>query len=149
MSCLCTGSTHDSVAFDVSDLARKLREGALPSGFWLAGDPAYAFRILIRRWGIFWRPLNYALADILPILSSAMRLHNFAIDEDGVQNAHFDRDAHDSELRDAAFAHWWSFATALSQRRNDSNGHRQDLESNELRDKLKEFLEMRGILRPF
>ena len=41
MSCVCSGSTHDSVAFEVSELGRQLRAGKMRSGFWLAGDPAY------------------------------------------------------------------------------------------------------------
>lgn len=41
MSCRCSGSTHDSVAFDVSELAEKLRVEGLRPGYWIAADPAY------------------------------------------------------------------------------------------------------------
>eukprot|EP00171_Calliarthron_tuberculosum_P022194 IDg22194t1 len=41
MSCRCSGSTHDSVAFDVSDLAARLRAGEMIPGYWIAADPAY------------------------------------------------------------------------------------------------------------
>ncbi len=42
MSSLCVGSTHDSVAFSVSGLPRRLRNGELLSGFWITGDAAYS-----------------------------------------------------------------------------------------------------------
>lgn len=41
-SAVCKGSTHDSVALDISYIGRYLREGKVPSGFWIAGDDAYA-----------------------------------------------------------------------------------------------------------
>ncbi len=37
----CAGATHDSVAFSVSSLESRLREGIQPSGQWIAGDDAY------------------------------------------------------------------------------------------------------------
>ena len=33
MSCRCVGSTHDSVAFHVSSMARRLRQGEMPAGY--------------------------------------------------------------------------------------------------------------------
>lgn len=41
-SAVCKGSTHDSVALDISHIGRYLREGKLPRGFWIAGDEAYS-----------------------------------------------------------------------------------------------------------
>ncbi len=41
MTSQCVGSTHDFVAFHVSAFARKLRDGRLPYGYWIAADPAY------------------------------------------------------------------------------------------------------------
>ncbi len=41
MSCRCTGSTHDAVAFDSSGLAARLLRGDMKPGYWIAGDPAY------------------------------------------------------------------------------------------------------------
>ncbi len=146
MTCLCCGSTHDSVAFEVSQLAAQPRTTGLLPGYWIAADPAYvcshglltlwskskltgerglfcdsfnfyhsshrmhaeqAFGISIRRWGLFWRPLEFALVDTPRILSAAMRLHNFAIEEDGHRACNFSRDPHDTELQNAAFAVWW------------------------------------------
>lgn len=40
-STMCVGSTHDSVAFELSNIADYLRSGKLPKGFWIAGDEAY------------------------------------------------------------------------------------------------------------
>ena len=41
MSCRCTGSTHDAAAFDVSELAVRMKYGELKDGFWIAGDAPY------------------------------------------------------------------------------------------------------------
>jgi hypothetical protein len=44
VSAISPGSTHDSAAFAMSSLFEKLREGALPPGYWIAGDEAYVCR---------------------------------------------------------------------------------------------------------
>ena len=41
LSAKFVGGTHDSMSFSVSSLARRLREGSLPPGYWYAGDEAY------------------------------------------------------------------------------------------------------------
>jgi hypothetical protein len=41
-SCLCAGSTHDSLAFDASSLGHYLQAHGLPAPYWIAGDEAYA-----------------------------------------------------------------------------------------------------------
>lgn len=41
-SAVCKGSTHDSVALDISHIGQYLRESKLPRGFWIAGDEAYS-----------------------------------------------------------------------------------------------------------
>ena len=38
----CYGNTHDSQAFKMSELAAKLESGALPPGYYIVGDEAYA-----------------------------------------------------------------------------------------------------------
>lgn len=38
---MCTGSTHDSVAFSASGLERRLRETGMYPGFCIADDPVY------------------------------------------------------------------------------------------------------------
>lgn len=41
MSCRCVDSTHESLAFYTSYFAQRLRDGALNSGWWIAGDAEY------------------------------------------------------------------------------------------------------------
>lgn len=65
-----------------------------------------AFGILVRRRVILWRPLSYVLVDTIPIVSAAMRLRNFDIDEDGKELRTFAIDATQSELQNAAFERW-------------------------------------------
>ena len=36
----CTGSTHDNMLFDVSNLSSMLQAGAIPFPFWIVGDEA-------------------------------------------------------------------------------------------------------------
>lgn len=38
--CMCTGSTFDTVEFESSGLARRLKAGNVVSGYWIAGDAA-------------------------------------------------------------------------------------------------------------
>lgn len=40
-SAKCSGPTHDSVAFSISNYARRLNAGDLPSGYWSVVDDAY------------------------------------------------------------------------------------------------------------
>jgi hypothetical protein len=40
-----------------------------------------AFGILVRRWGVLWRPLRQKFARRAPLIGALMRLHNFCIDE--------------------------------------------------------------------
>ena len=40
-----------------------------------------AFGILIRRWGILWRPLQVAFASRAPLIAALMKLHNYCIDK--------------------------------------------------------------------
>ena len=39
-----------------------------------------AFGILVRRWGVFWRPLEVRFGRRAPLIGAAMRLHNYCID---------------------------------------------------------------------
>ena len=41
MSARCSGSTHDSVAFAVSNVAQNLSATRLPHGYWIAADLLY------------------------------------------------------------------------------------------------------------
>jgi DDE superfamily endonuclease len=41
MSAMAVGSTHDSLAFSLSNLGIALEHGGLPDGHWIAADAAY------------------------------------------------------------------------------------------------------------
>lgn len=41
VSAMCVGSTHDSLAFELSSVAHYIKSGHLPLGFWIAADDAY------------------------------------------------------------------------------------------------------------
>jgi hypothetical protein len=102
--------THDSLAFEASDLGWLVAQGELPAPFFLNGDSAFtlgpcmitpsgeaalddfdffqssnrmaiecAFGILIRRWGVLWRPLDQRFDRRALLLEALMRLHNFCI----------------------------------------------------------------------
>eukprot|EP00171_Calliarthron_tuberculosum_P002445 IDg2445t1 len=187
MSCVCVGSTHDSVAFSVSGLANELRNGTSHHGFWIAGDAAYsgsdgivtpwsasalrdeddglyrdafnyyhssyrihveqAFGMLVRRWGVLWKPLSYRLVDSLPILSVCMRLHNFAVDEDGIQAtaiSDFERVASENATRS-----WLNSSQDLLRSITESGqGRRTDLLVSSIREQLTNQLKQHGIVRP-
>lgn len=185
MSCRCSGSTHDAAAFDVSDLASKLKTGQLKAGYWIAGDAAYvsipglltpwskselsgengiyadsfnfyhsshrihveqAFGVLVQRWGILWKPLQYHINESLTIVSSAMRLHNFCVEHDG--RLEVEQQIVDKEMSTEAYRTWWKSATSLRTAIAVNQGTRRDLESNELRESLTSNLKSRGITRP-
>ena len=42
-----------------------------------------SFGILIRRWGVLWRPLTQRFESRAPLIVALMHLHNFCIDERG------------------------------------------------------------------
>ena len=105
--------THDSTAWEATELGQMIKAGDLPAPFFLNGDAAFtlspsmivpsksdsrldafdfyqssnrmaiecAFGILVRRWGVLWRPLRQAFHRRAPLLVALMRLHNFCIDE--------------------------------------------------------------------
>ena len=43
-SSLCVGSRHDFIAFNISNLAGKLKEALLATGFWIFGDVSYPWK---------------------------------------------------------------------------------------------------------
>ena len=105
--------THDSTAWEATELGQRIVAGDLPEPFFLNGDAAFtlspsmivpstgnaslddfdfyqssnrmaiecAFGILVRRWGVLWRPLGMAFSRRAPLIVALMRLHNFCIDE--------------------------------------------------------------------
>ncbi len=77
-----------------------------------------------------------------------MRLHNFAIDEDGVTGFRQFSIRDDDDLATQAFEEWWRTATSLRDSFRESQGARRDLEYSSLRDELTTSLQSRGITRP-
>ena len=41
MSCRCSGGTHNTAAFYVSELVKKLKDVYMKEGYWIAGDVAH------------------------------------------------------------------------------------------------------------
>ena len=74
-SALATGSTHDSVALEISNLGSFLRAGKLPDVFWIAGDNAYAVSetVLTPFGRSYARPGSYE--DAFNYFLSSMRVH--------------------------------------------------------------------------
>lgn len=118
-SARCTGSTHDSKAFEYTQLGRRVMlghdPGGIPAPYHLGGDSAYtssdamsvpwgaspvgtprdnfnfvhsqfrstierAFGALIRRFGVFWRPLDHKLATNMLVIRTCVRLHNICME---------------------------------------------------------------------
>ena len=102
-------TTHDSLAFLATPEGRAIQQG-LPEPYFASGDSAFvrsesmiipsntddafdwcqssnrmpiecAFGILIRRWGILWRPLACKFEQRAALIGCLMRLHNFCIDK--------------------------------------------------------------------
>jgi hypothetical protein len=100
-------ASHDSLAWEAMDLAIKISKGGLPSPFFLNGDNAFAssntmvtpandsdfdfyqssnrmaiecaFGMLVRRFGVFWRPLGVKFKRRAPLIGATIRLHNYCI----------------------------------------------------------------------
>jgi hypothetical protein len=106
-----TPTTHDSLAWEATGLGQRIKNGDLPSPFFINADAAFplsnsmitpsgdallddfdfhqssnrmpiecAFGILVRRWGILWKPLCCRFDRRAPLIGACIRLHNFCID---------------------------------------------------------------------
>lgn len=102
-------TTHDSLAFRQTELGAQIGNGAMPWPFFLNGDSAFiaganmvtptgvdadfdflqsskrviierAFGLLVKRWGILWRPIEVLFARRIPLITACMKLHNFCVD---------------------------------------------------------------------
>lgn len=103
--------THDSLAWSGSPLGGRIDAllKQHDQGYFLNGDNAYvlsntmivpgggddfdfyqssnrmaiecSFGMLIRRWGVFWRPLEVKMSRRVSLIGAAMKLHNFCINE--------------------------------------------------------------------
>ena len=62
-----------------------------------------AFSALVKRWEILWRPKEHNFTGTFPLLSAAMRLHNFAVEEEGIKQKYFTRYRHETQIRQMVF----------------------------------------------
>jgi hypothetical protein len=68
-----------------------------------------AFGLLVRRFGIFWRPLAFDLPRCSVIVGVMMRLHNWCIDH----NARMPQEMREAQNDyEEAFSRWWENATS-------------------------------------
>ena len=105
-----TPLTHDSLAWSATELGQAVAQGELPFPYFINADAAFAlspsvvtpsggvdddfdfeqssnrmpiecaFGMLIKRWGVLYKPLGVAFPRRAPLISACMRLHNFCID---------------------------------------------------------------------
>ena len=104
-------TTHDSLAWDMTSLGKRVKDGDLPEPFFINGDAAFAlsnsmitpsgdaalddfdfhqssnrmpiecaFGMIVRRWGVLWRPLCVRFDRCAALVGACIRLHNFCID---------------------------------------------------------------------
>ena len=92
--------------------------------------------------------MQYEITVVLLIISTAMRLHNFCIDNDGQDREFFRRRDFESYIEAEAFTTWWSTETIAKASLRDNQGARGDLEDSDLRRNLTDELQQRGITRP-
>ena len=110
-----------------------------------------AFGILVRRWGLLWRPLSMRFDRRAPVVCAIIRLHNFCIDErieDDTKSINslsevqpgrwqitpvFDRDGRPVEI----------LKTSTARAQPDAAASRTDR-----RDRLASILRRNGLVRP-
>lgn len=82
------------------------------------------------------------------LVSSAIRLHNFIIDEEGCKELASLRTGHEQNLSQDAFKEWWKIASSFRQSTEEQTNSRSDLQVSSIRDSLTRSLKSRGITRP-
>ena len=110
-------------------------------------DVGKSFGILLRRWGLFWKPVQYHINDVLPILSAAMRLHNFCIENDGPRIWRTGSSFQEMQMETDISDRCWESASALRIASQGSQGTRRDLETSDLRTIPTRSLKEAGITR--
>ena len=95
-----------------------------------------AFRVLVNRFEIFWKPVQYHVRDVTSIVSAAMRLHNFCMYHYRTQYITFLSSIEDRSMRQEAFANWWKSATSLRDEANEQRRIRPDLHNHDLCEQL-------------
>lgn len=117
-----------------------------------------AFGILMRRWGILWRPLRFKLDTVSLIVSVSMLLHNFCIDMDGgvVKRV---PSQEEKALASEELENWLNWMTGENEEHpdatfgmaNDSIPERENMhleEKSKTRANLVRLLRMKSILPP-
>jgi len=91
-----------------------------------------AFGVLVARWGILWKPLQFGLHRSTKVVDVALKLHNFCIQEN---EACMSTSMSPAERRSnvETFAGWMQRATA---RFASNAGRRSDLQRSMLREAL-------------
>lgn len=105
-----------------------------------------AFGLLVRRWGIFWRPLSVSMQHRALVVRVCCKLHNICVDRFGMteptvmSRRDVSRDI-DVQVGDAAVAQFSDEFTIRA-------GYRSDLEVSTDRDTLTRILKEGSISRP-
>jgi len=191
------GSTHDSLAFEMSWLKIHLNGGKLPAGYWIAGDDAYlcteslltpftasqlqsaqpsgmyiwvdsfnahltqcrnviecAFGILVRRWGVLWRPMEHPPAVCADIVPAVAALHNTCISYRlALSPAHVESDADVLfETADGAACNYREAGTRELYLNSDgvtdqNSGARRDTAASAVREAVVGHLQQHGLQR--
>ena len=98
--------------------------------------------------GLLWKPLQFCIRSCPMLISICMRLHNFCVDEEGVQSINQCSSFFDCETEDEAFRVWWSISEASRSFDDHNRGSRRDMYFCNLRELLTLSLKSRAITRP-
>jgi len=163
--------THDSAAWDGTALGQKFLNGSYPNnGYFICGDNAFtnspnmitpmndsdfdfyqssnrmaiecAFGILVRRWGLLWRPLECRFDRRAKLIMALMIAHNFCINE-RIEQCNYDEEI--SQIQPGVWVQTPDFANMFT---NGPVATPTVAEPNSVRDELKDKLSSAGLVRP-
>jgi hypothetical protein len=108
-----------------------------------------ALGMLVQRFGILWRKLNFSLPTSTLVLSACFHLHNFCVDsgESTISAALLNDEC---RVVDAAFRTWFCAAQKAREDRatRSEQGQRRDLDTSSLREYMTLALRDMGMMRP-
>ena len=105
-----------------------------------------AFGMLVRRWGILWKPMQVTLSNSKEIFMACVKLHNYCLDEKELDIRMLDDDSIEEVNRD--FNSWWIRANQNFRHLQRGQGSRRDLEKSKKRTELTRYLMSQRITRP-